>query len=106
MLKKMIREGIRLSKRISALAEQLRQKVNIIRMNQRKILELSKKFNEEVKEVKEQLAAMKKKVELIDEGVEKEKKIKFEGQQSDKMKSKSSVFLVFLLNNFKAEAAM
>ncbi|KAH7821798.1 uncharacterized protein MONOS_10433 [Monocercomonoides exilis] len=100
--------------RMSGLVEQLQQKANIIWMNQRKISELCKKFNENVKnvkEVKELLVAMREKVELIDVGMEKEKKIKMifgknEKLQLDKMKSKASLFLVFLLNYFKAEKEM
>lgn len=49
----MIWEDMCISKLLSALTEQLQEKDEIIRMNQSKILELSKKHNSEVKEAKE-----------------------------------------------------
>eukprot|EP00770_Monocercomonoides_exilis_P003753 MONOS_3734.1-p1 / transcript=MONOS_3734.1 / gene=MONOS_3734 / organism=Monocercomonoides_exilis_PA203 / gene_product=unspecified product / transcript_product=unspecified product / location=Mono_scaffold00091:15817-16617(+) / protein_length=267 / sequence_SO=supercontig / SO=protein_coding / is_pseudo=false len=74
MLLQKIRDDERISKRTSGLAEQLQEKYKIIRMWERKILELSEKNNEEVKELQEQLVAMKEKAALIDVGIEKEKK--------------------------------
>ncbi|KAH7824764.1 uncharacterized protein MONOS_2974 [Monocercomonoides exilis] len=73
MLLQKIRDDERISKRTSGLAEQLQENDKIIRMRERKILELSQKFNAEVKELQEQLVAMKK-AALIDVGIEKEKK--------------------------------
>ncbi|KAH7826200.1 uncharacterized protein MONOS_1036 [Monocercomonoides exilis] len=74
MLLQKIRDDERISKRTRGLAEQLQEKVKIIRMRERKILELSEKNNAEVKELQEQLVAMKEKAELFDVRIEKEKK--------------------------------
>ncbi|KAH7827233.1 uncharacterized protein MONOS_16446 [Monocercomonoides exilis] len=74
MLLQKIRDDERISKRTSGLAEQLQENDKIIRMRERKILELSEKYNAEVKELQEQLAEMKEKAEFIDVGTEKEKK--------------------------------
>ncbi|KAH7832391.1 uncharacterized protein MONOS_15610 [Monocercomonoides exilis] len=75
MLLQKIQDDERISKRTRGLAEQLQEKVKIIRMRERKILELSEKNNAEVKELQEQLVAMKEKAELIYVGIEKEKKL-------------------------------
>ncbi|KAH7815051.1 uncharacterized protein MONOS_11901 [Monocercomonoides exilis] len=72
-----IRGKERILKRTSVLVELLDEKDKIIWMQQRKILELSEKYNTKVKEVKdlqEQLVAIKEKVELTDVGIEKVKK--------------------------------
>ncbi|KAH7828657.1 uncharacterized protein MONOS_15220 [Monocercomonoides exilis] len=61
----------------SGLAEQLQEKGKIIRMSLMIILELSEEHNPKVKEVKElheQLVAMKENVELTDVGLENDKK--------------------------------
>ncbi|KAH7821845.1 uncharacterized protein MONOS_2815 [Monocercomonoides exilis] len=59
---------------MSGLVEQLQENDKIIRMRERKILQMSEKHIAEVKEL-QQLVAMNEKVELIDVGIEKEKKL-------------------------------
>ncbi|KAH7816455.1 uncharacterized protein MONOS_8752 [Monocercomonoides exilis] len=61
------------AKRMSGLVEQLQEKDKIIWMSLMIILELNEKYNAEVKELQEQLVAMKEMAALIDVGIEKEK---------------------------------
>ncbi|KAH7817263.1 uncharacterized protein MONOS_3711 [Monocercomonoides exilis] len=62
MLLQKIRDKERISKMTSGLAEQLQEKDKIIRMRERKILELTEKHNIEEKGLQEQLVAMKEKM--------------------------------------------
>ncbi|KAH7829368.1 uncharacterized protein MONOS_4641 [Monocercomonoides exilis] len=68
MLLQKIRDKERISKMTSGLAEQLQEKDKIIRMRERKILELIEKHNIEEKGLQEQLVAMKEKMSYEETG--------------------------------------
>ncbi|KAH7827747.1 uncharacterized protein MONOS_12713 [Monocercomonoides exilis] len=71
MLLQKIRNEERISKPVNALGEQLQEKDKIIRTNQKKILLLGEKHNEEVKDVNDQQEMMNEKVEQNDIGIKK-----------------------------------
>ncbi|KAA6384421.1 MAG: hypothetical protein EZS28_020051 [Streblomastix strix] len=69
-----IRGDERMGKKGNGLVEQLQERDKLIRMHERKIIDLSDQYSTEVNDLKRQIEEMKAKTNQIDQGIESERK--------------------------------